>query len=204
MREPRYFSKSTLEALARKTLRKLHPNYLNREPQAVPLEQLIEDVFGLSIEYMRLTESGDELGRMIYDNGYTTRFNPETDNYELVKVTAGTILIDDRLLASPNLHGRFRFTLAHELGHWIVHKEHFTGTGIAAAAHELSAADDDAIEWQANYLAQAILMPLGQVKRGFYRLRMQSTERTTIHTLAHAFEVSKQAMEIRLQERNLI
>ena len=200
-REIRYISAGTLEAIARKTLKRYHPNYLNQEPQAVPIEKLVEDVFGLSIEYMCLVESGDELGRMIYDDGYTTRFNPEIDDYELVKVTAGTILVDARLLSDPKLYGRFRFTLAHELAHWILHKEFFTGTKMAAATYGIGNADNNAIEWQANYLATAILMPAGQVKRGFYRLRMQTSSH--ISALANIFEVSKQAVEIRLTELGL-
>ena len=204
MRELRYISAGTLEAIARRALKQYQPNYLNQAPQAVPIEKLVEGVFGLSIEYMCLTESGEELGRMIYDDGYTTRFNPEIDNYELVKVTAGTILVEARLLDCPRLYGRFRFTLAHELAHWILHKMLFVGTKTAAATYGIGNADNDAIERQANYLATAILMPVGQVKRGFYRLRMQTkAQANEVAVLADTFEVSKQAMEIRLNELGL-
>ena len=204
MRELRYISAGTLEAIARNTLKRCHSDYLNQAPQAVPIEKLVEDVFGLGIEYMCLTESGDELGRMIYDDGYTTRFNPEIDNYELVKVTAGTILVDARLLSDPKRYGRFRFTLAHELAHWILHRELFSGTKTAAATYGIGNADNNMLEWQANYLATAILMPVGQVKRGFYRLRMQaSIGIDVVSALANIFEVSKQSMRIRLTELGL-
>lgn len=200
-----FYKASTLECIARNTLTKYSESYLSAQPRAVPLEKIIEDIFGLSIEYMRLTEAGNELGRMIYDSGYSTRFNPEIDNYELVAVTEGTILIEAMLLDNPRLYGRFRFTLAHELAHWILHKKLFSGTGVAAATYKSDKCTDNAIEWQANYLAKAILMPVGHVKRGFYGARAESiTENQSILKLASLFEVSKQAMEIRLNELGLI
>ena len=197
------YSKQTLETIARNTLKQCGEAYLNGKPQAVPLERLVEESFDLGIEYMHLTESGHELGRMICTNGYTTRFNSDIDNYELVVVSSGTILIEANLLECVNLHGRFRFTLAHELAHWILHRELFAETN-SAAAHSTDTANDDIIEWQANYLAQAMLMPTGQVKRGFYALVQTTSRVEIIHKLATIFEVSKQAMGIRLQELGLI
>ena len=47
-------------------------------------------------------------------------------------------------------------------------------------------------------------MPVGQIKRGFYQLQTEHTTRNKIVKLAELFEVSKQAMEIRLSELGLI
>ena len=200
-----YFSISTLECIARNVLTQYKGSYLNQSPQAVPIERIIEGVFGLNIDYMRLTIAGDELGRMIYDDGYTTRYHPEKDDYELVKVTAGTILIEALLLKESKQYGRYRFTLAHELAHWVLHKQLYTGTGIAAATYKADNCHYDSVEWQANHLAKAILMPIGQVKRGFYGLKIQSeTDERIISRLANVFEVSKQAMEIRMKELGLV
>jgi len=174
---------------------------MNLNPQAVPIEQIIEDKLGLSIDYMRLTESCDELGRMIFDNGYTTRFCSEKNDYEIVKVRAGTILIESLLANDKKQYGRFRFTLAHELGHWLLHKKLYTGTRTAATTYITDKNNDDSEEWQANYIAKAILMPVGQVKRGFHQLRKYNDN---AKRLADIFEVSKQAMEIRLTELGLI
>ena len=199
----KYYRTETLEAIARNVLTQYQPNYLNLEPQAVPLERLIDEVFGISIEYMRLTESGNELGRMIFDNGYSTRFDVEADNYELVRVEAGTMLIEARLLEDAKQYGRYRFTLAHELGHWILHKDIFSGTGVAAASYTTDKDGIESVEWQANYLAKAILMPKGQVKRAFYQVQSESVA-YTVAVLANLFEVSMQAMKIRLGEIGLI
>ena len=94
--------------------------------------------------------------------------------------------------------------MAHELAHYIIHKRIFSGTGIAAALYK-NDTDEDATEWQANYLAKAILMPNGQMKRCFYALRTVCKSRSElICKMAEIFEVSKQAMGIRLKEFALI
>ena len=67
-----YFRPQALDTIARNALMEYSPSYLNMEPQATPIEKIIENVYGLSIEYMYLTNDARELGRMIYDNGITT------------------------------------------------------------------------------------------------------------------------------------
>ena len=165
-----FFRPQALESIARKLLVEYDASYLNRSPRPVPIETIIEKVCGLSIEYKYLTNNGRELGRMIYDDGITTYFDKDINEYALMTVQGCTIMIDASLLDQEKLYGRLRFTLAHELSHYLLHKGLYSGTGTAAALykHEIN---EDATEWQANYLAQAILMPKGQVKRCFYALR---------------------------------
>lgn len=87
---------------------------------------------------------------------------------------------------------------------FIIHKQIFSGTGVAAALYN-NDTDEDATEWQANYLAKAILMPNGQIKRCFYALRpVCKTKSEYVCKMAEIFEVSKQAMEIRLKDFALI
>ena len=197
-----YYQSSTLEKIARKILLQYDPDFFKREPQAVPVEHIIESV-GLNIDYMRLTIDGDELGRMIYDDGYTTRYNPEKDDYELVWVSEGTMLIESLLVNDSFQHGRYRFTLGHELGHWVLHKRLYKGTGSAAATYRTDYIYNDTIEWQANYIAKSILMPAKHIIRCCHELREAKADEK-IYILADVFEVSKQAMEIRLNELGLI
>ena len=196
-----YFREATLECIARKVLTEYDIHYLNRNPQAIPLEKIVEDLFGLRIEYVRLVESAEgELGRMVYDNGYTTVYNSVNEGYELFKVSSGTILIDSRLLEDLNLYGRYRYTLAHELAHWVLHKKLFFGTRMAAASYGENLSDDST-EWQANHLAKALLMPIGQVKRAYYQIQ-NSTDK--LQSLANIFEVSQTAMKYRLKGLGLM
>ena len=47
-------------------------------------------------------------------------------------------------------------------------------------------------------------MPFPQIKKCFYQLRIGRTDEQLIVEMANIFEVSKQAMQIRLKSRNLI
>lgn len=177
---------------------------VSEEETMISIHHEIEKTFGLRIEYQYLTNDGRELGRMIYDNGITTYYDRETMDYALMRVEGGTMLIEASLLEDEKYYGRLRFTLAHELAHYILHKRIFSGTGVAAALYNQDT-DEDATEWQANYLAKAILMPNGQIKRCFYALRPVCRAKSDfVCKMAEIFEVSKQAMEIRLKEFALI
>ena len=199
-----FYRPQALETIARRTLNEYDPMYLNGSPRAVPIETIIERTFGLRIEYQYLTNDARELGRMIYDSGITTYYDRDRGDYALMRVEGGTMLIEASLLEDERCYGRLRFTLAHELAHHIIHKRIFSGTGVAAALYNHDA-NEDATEWQANYLAKAILMPNGQVKRCFYALRPVCRSKSEfVCKMAEIFEVSKQAMEIRLKEFALI
>lgn len=60
------------------------------------------------------------------------------------------------------------------------------------------------MEKQADYFASALLMPPVAVKRAFFSLRGNGYSRQdVIGIMAQKFEVSKQAMKIRLDAHNL-
>lgn len=98
---------------------------------------------------------------------------------------------------------RQRFTIAHELGHYILHRS-LIGDGV----------DDDRAyrstnkgiyhntnigprqETEANKFAADVLMPWAQVKK--YREACAGTPDQLVTKLAGQFQVSRQAMEIRL------
>ena len=199
-----FYRPQALETIARRTLCEYDACYLNQQPCAVPIETIIEKTFALRIEYQYLTNNARELGRMIYDDGITTYYNRDIMDYALMRVEAGTMMIEATLLEDENCYGRLRFTLAHELSHYLIHKKIFSGTGTAAALYN-NDTDEDATEWQANYLAKAILMPNGQVKRCFYALHPKCINRKElVSQMASVFAVSKRAMEIRLKDFALI
>ena len=104
--------------------------------------------------------------------------------------------------AKSGNYGRFRFTLAHELAHWLIHKKYYSGLGESAAYVETN---DSLLERQADYLSSAILMLIGQVKKCFYSVRItEKTKAEIIQKAAEVFSVSKEAMRIRLESRRLI
>ena len=163
-----YYREQALETIARRVVCAFDACLYYGPPMAIPIEEIIERN-GLSLEYQCLRKNGSILGKTIFDDGLETVYDQERHEYILFPVTAGTILIDASLCENEESAGRLRFTCAHELAHWVLHKKLYQGTGESAAMN-LATQEDD-MEIQANILGSAILMPMAQVKRAFYRMR---------------------------------
>ncbi len=130
----------------------------------------------------------------------------------------------------PGEEGRLSFTLAHETGHWVLHREfvdlaHRGGGFIFCRTRDAK----KPIEWQADYFAACLLMPEAFVREAF--ARMCGPEPLVLHNVESAYagpicfdpcvanwpaiadgvrragnfdNVSKQAMIIRLQDLALV
>jgi len=189
-----------LEAIARHIIKEYDP-WLLASPQTIPIEKMI-GTRDLEIDYQYIRKNGRVLGETVFDDTLVPVYDKEKGEYFLIAVKRGTILADASLL-QPRMAGRLRFTLAHELSHWLIHQEKYTGTGERAAMtrNPLKSSDTDAeTERQADRLASFLLMPAGQVKMAFYRNRKHADP---VASLARLFEVSRQAMDIRLRELRL-
>jgi Zn-dependent peptidase ImmA (M78 family) len=100
--------------------------------------------------------------------------------------------------------GRRRFTIAHELGHWQLHREaggnahaRFCRTDeVGGSADELRRAR--AIEREANRFAAALLMPPDLVRAQARELRLN------VAVMAQRFGVSGIAMQVRLEVLSLL
>ncbi len=90
---------------------------------------------------------------------------------------------------------RRRFTLAHEIAHYLLHRDHI-GDGITDNVLYRSGLSDE-LEIQANSLAANLLMPAELVRR-VYRAGLKF-----IAGLSQAFQVSEEAMRIRLRQLHL-
>lgn len=91
---------------------------------------------------------------------------------------------------------RRRFTIAHELGHFLLSHENKGGDFV----------DDNfekpiSSEREANLFASFLLMPKEWIKK---RVKGQRIDSQTIKKLAKEFEVSEQALTVRFLELNLI
>ena len=196
-----YYSEYAIENIARRVLTAYDPKLYYGKPAAIPIEDLIESN-GLSLEYQYLRKNGRILGKTVFDDGLEAVYDMERHEYILFPVRAGTILVDASLCEESANTGRFRFTCAHELAHWCLHKKLYLGTGESAAL-ALAAQETD-LEVQANLLGSAILMPMAQVKRAFYQLRAGRDRQALVADMAALFGVSRQAMRIRLEQHNLL
>ncbi len=120
---------------------------------------------------------------------------------------AGFLLRDGRHaiigLNSRNTRRRQRFTLAHELGHWLLHEGRpliVDHTVRINKRDSVSSAATDNEEIQANAFAAAFLMPADWVRAAVEReLRAYVPSRDELTAkLAEEFDVSQEAMSIRL------
>jgi len=141
------------------------------------------------------------------------------------------IIIDESLDPSsePKNIGRYRFTVSHELGHWVLHRSSYLAERVQERLFDKAtepsvicrAGDLQPIEWQANSFAGYALMPRSLVLDAWeqmngnlrpylavdeiadysekWSLSQNLTPVVTIsRTLATEFQVSPQAMQIRL------
>lgn len=94
---------------------------------------------------------------------------------------------------------RQRFTIAHELAHFLLHRDIIDNSidGIKDNVLYRSGAPER-IEYEANRLAADIVMPMTQVKNALAADFGGVVTERTIESLAARFQVSKAAMEIRL------
>lgn len=97
---------------------------------------------------------------------------------------------------------RRRFTIAHELGHYELHKEKsdlfVDKQFIYRSQNSGHTLVNQAMEQEANYFASAILMPTDQLRKAIEGTNMDLASEEAIKELAKLFEVSTTAMSIRI------
>jgi Zn-dependent peptidase ImmA (M78 family) len=86
---------------------------------------------------------------------------------------------------------RRRFTLAHELGHWICQRLDGRAAPMFCRQQDLAASADRALEREANIFAAELVMPEPEVRAAF-------AQHGDVKELAEAFGVSPLAMQWRL------
>ena len=171
---------------------------------AIPVETIIERVYGLTLDFQYIRNNGRVLGETVFETSMIPIYERENgEGYKLILVEAGTVIIDASLVNNRG-DGRFRYTCAHELAHWVIHKEFFTNLGETAAMTKLvkSSEADKTIEQRANRLASYLLMPKGTVKSAFYNMCRGNGD--IVGSLAEVFCVSKEAMSYRIREMRLL
>jgi hypothetical protein len=122
---------------------------------AIPVEDIARYHLCLQVEFADLH---DVLGLPRYGGG--------PDILGAIFFEQSAILIDDRLnsQAHPEQLGRYRFSLAHEVGHWRLHREAMARRKLANAGQPAficrqSEAVTVPVEWQAETFASCLLLP---------------------------------------------
>lgn len=158
--------------------------------------------------YADLTAYGEDTeGATVFEPGEPTR-----------------VYISTLLSTDPARENRFRTTLAHEFGHVVLHRSLYTSasTGDLFASHETSrrasctrrsidaVSQTDWLEWQAGYVSGAVLMPLTALKEaaGTFLEAPEAIDsapgRALTSHVIRAFQVSRQAAEVRLLQSGLL
>lgn len=118
----------------------------------VPLDDLVELHLGLTFEVVDLRgrfQTGDVLGAIWF-------------NENVIRIDSS---LDTR--RNPSMLGRFNFTLAHEIGHWRLHRAHLLADPNEAWLFDSNGkpafvcrdGDRAPEEWQADQFAGCLLMP---------------------------------------------
>lgn len=109
---------------------------------------------------------------------------------------------DDGYVIRVNRHEareRQRFTIAHELAHFLLHKSVIDSSPEGIKDNVLyRSGEPERIEYEANRLAADIVMPMPLVEKVLRDEFDGVITEATIESLAARFQVSKAAMEIRL------
>jgi Zn-dependent peptidase ImmA (M78 family) len=111
------------------------------------------------------------------------------------------------LILGSDHYYRKRFTMAHELGHYILHKEKIDKFGAITDSEEYKAEGiTPEEEAAADAFAAETLMPEEEVRKIFEEtMKNQSNkEEETIEEMSKMFQVSKPAMKLRLYLLELI
>ena len=196
----------SMEYLAVRELKKYeNGRYSTGEPCAVPIEEIIEKQYDISIEYHYLRKNLSNLGQMVFEGGHVPIYDMEKKRYTLIDVPAKTMMIDIRLLQDRRFANRLRFTYAHELAHFLIHKEHFAHSEQSPALLAGEEEEyDDVIEKQANMFCSYFLIPTGQMKKVYNRLMAKGRSQNIVKEMAVIFGVAPATMQIRLYEHGLV
>ncbi len=119
----------------------------------IPVEDIIERYLGL---------------RLIYDDLYKI-FGK--DVLGAVYVESKAICINERLFESSS-EGRLVFTIAHEVGHWVLHRQYIETLEKDHSRQVIVSKKNskDTIEWQADYFASCLLMPEKEIREAFEKV----------------------------------
>lgn len=132
--------------------------------------------------------------------GIDVRYAPTTDDVSGALIRNGSSAII--AVNSAQHENRQRFTIAHEIGHFILHKRaqsHFDEDFRIDFRNSVSSEATQRDEIIANRFAAALLMPEGFLRKDLMRMEVGGREADeVIQSLAVRYKVSRRAMELRL------
>lgn len=201
----RYLREDEIEEKAQAFLEKYHPTF----SLYIPIEEIIE--FALNIDIIPvpgLLKATDKIGLNV-DAFYSPKHR---------SITVDEFVFEKR-------KHRYRFSLAHEIAHKILHDDVYdvgTFTSVdeyLSFINELPSDVGKRAQWQANEFAGRILMPTRLLKEEFEKAIAETEKETEFslekepkivaesaieYFLRDLFRVSSEAIRIRLENEGLI
>jgi Zn-dependent peptidase ImmA (M78 family) len=198
-----YLSKATIEDKALYLIETHYQKEIKSIQGSIDIESIVEKTLGYEFVF-------DDLSK---------RFNAP-NILGAINGDERVVYIDEALAEDSKQEGRFRYTIAHEIGHAVIHvlkpsdgvQLTLLGmdkpTSIFCREQDFQVSEKlNPIEFQANYFASCLLMPryhvLEAIKQ-FYRSkeiqRYAFNMLDAVPELAKQFGVSRQAMQYRVEE----
>ncbi|MCM1530382.1 MAG: ImmA/IrrE family metallo-endopeptidase [Alistipes sp.] len=168
-------SKVQINEITEEILRLYFPELL-RDAKPLDVLRLMREYLYIDLKTDTLTKDGRILGMMSFRDQPFLVWR-EDSGFTPIELPEGTMLIDARLNSNPS---RLRFTEAHEIGHWVLHRCLYSGihrdyefrkAGYSYVSDEKDPGewskknpkqahtDREWAEWQADTFAGALLMP---------------------------------------------
>lgn len=218
-------SRDYIEHIAKRILKVYYqlPEFQGRKVYSIDPEIVIRKVLGLEIEYAHLSLNGNILGMTSF-NDIDVEVYEQDDQDKFVNLDGNKILVERDLKNDISQLGRYNFTVMHEGSHQafkMLFPKEYGAEGqnqkilFYTVESERNPFDRNWVEWQANTLASAILLPEDLIKHGMYLLdigekieclnrvfKYDVYEKFTM--LANFLGVSKQALAIRMKQLGLI
>jgi hypothetical protein len=210
-----YLSKRELESIGKSVSDDFESRCACQRGTAVDIDLLAEGYLDLSLLYARLLESAGILG-LTTTGDISLELHGKNGAVTTLCVPKNSIVMDESLSA-PSNRGRRRFTLAHECAHQILARLEEAEEAVQFrkmsnnTAHHFRT-PEDFLEWQANTLAAALLMPQARVfevmtKQSFrpikltqYGGRFNTADYRELRRISQLLGVSIRALTIRLRE----
>lgn len=163
-------------------------------PEEFDVEAFLELYMGMTPDFQYLSHNGIYLGMTVFnETDKIPVYDPYTNRAEYIHADANTVIIDRRLIENEKQEHRLRFTQGHEAGHSIFHTKCFYRNPDQLSMFAMLDAEEDIpmircrtdsifsrsntdprnwsdnewMEWHANAMSSALLMPRPAVRRLF-------------------------------------
>ena len=165
-------SKAQLERIAER-YHKEYNTALDLKDDRMDPRRFAEEYLQLTLDYQWLSNNGCYLGMAIFrDATRIPVYFPEINAAKWISASKDTILID-RSLQQEYMRNGEKFTIVHECSHQILHWGYYRKQESVPCRKEsvqpsfapTQWTDVDRMEWQANHLASALLIPLSALNK---------------------------------------